>query len=338
MNRTISILAAIAMLVTFSFPLAAGGQGEADQKPELKPVKLIGATDLPQDYSNYRALVYFGEKLKEYYDGPVEIEVHHSGDLGNQKDFFEFMMQGISVDFALVAPAHMATWDKRASIMDPPFLWRNLDHWEKGLSSDVFKPIADELQQKGVRIIGYGGGGTRNLILKKPVYTMADLPSVLMRVMGSPIQANAFAAVGIRPTPMNYLEVYNAIKTGTIDGLENEAGSLLSMKFYEVAPYVILTRHAITVRPLCFSEKRFQSFSPELQEAILKAGQDAAKWHRDTESREDAEALKKMQDEGKITLVEFDNAEMVRLNQQVLADYAQELGAESILEQIIAID
>jgi TRAP-type C4-dicarboxylate transport system substrate-binding protein len=87
----------------------------------------------------------------------------------------------------------------------------------------------------------------------------------------------------LKATPMDYMEVYNAIKTGVLDALENEPAGLQSMKFYEVAPYYILTNHQIVTRILSFSEKRFQSFPKDLQDAIIKAGTEAGAFHRKTE-------------------------------------------------------
>jgi TRAP-type C4-dicarboxylate transport system substrate-binding protein len=300
-------------------------------------ITLVGATKLPEEHIYTKACEYFAEKVKEYYDGPLEVEVHHSGDLGNEKDFFEFMMQGVSVDYAIVAPSWISTWDNRAAFMDTPFLWRDLDHWKKGLESGVFTPIEEDLLGMGVRILGYAGGGTRNMILKKEIHTTDDLPDVLMRVMGAPIQARVFDAVGVKPTPMDYLEVYNAIKTGVVDGLENEAASLITMKFYEVAPNIIKTEHSITVRPFCFSESRFQSFPKELQDAILKAGAEAAKWARETESGSDAATLVELENEGKIKVFGFDNSEMIERATPVVEEYAKELGVDDILNNINSI-
>ncbi len=315
--------------------ICATASGKADG--EAEKYVIVGATQQPEEHIYTQAQIKFGEFLKNYYDGDVEVVVHHSGDLGGEKDFFEFMMQGVSVDYAIVAPSWISTWDKQAAFMDTPFLWDSVDHWNKGLSGGVFEPIEKNLLDSGVRILGYAGGGVRNMILKDPVYSVDDFPNVLMRVMGSPIQARVFNATGIQATPMDYGEVYNAVKTGVVDGLENEASSLPSKKFYEVAPYIILTQHSITVRPFCFSEKRFQSFPPDLQEAILKAGADAAKWARDTESSGDWATLQKFAAEGKITLVEFDNTEMNALAQPVVDAYAAELGVEDILNNIKAL-
>ena len=67
-----------------------------------------------------------------------------------------------------------------------------------------------------VILIGYAGGGTRNLIVNKPVTNMAELKDLPMRVMGAPIQTRIFQAIGAAPTVIAYSEVYNAIQTGVI--------------------------------------------------------------------------------------------------------------------------
>ena len=44
--------------------------------------------------------------------------------------------------------------------------------------------------------IGYAGGGTRNLIVNRPIQNMDELKGLPMRVMGAPIQTRIFEAVG----------------------------------------------------------------------------------------------------------------------------------------------
>mgnify|MGYP001241845396 CR=1 FL=1 len=335
MKRAIVVVLSLILALSLTANIFAGGEKE---KAAAKAIKLVGATQLPDTYVFYKTLVFFRNKVLENYKNPIEIDLHHSGAVGNEKDYIEYMIQGVSVDFAISAPSWAATFDKRVSFLDPPFLYRNLAHWEKVLASgEAFKPIYDDLLKKGLRILGYGGGGTRNMILRRPFTTMKEASTIVLRVMASPIQSKIFGAVGMKPTPMDYLEVYNAIKTGVMDGLENESASLMSMKFYEVAPYIVQTRHAITVRPLWMSEKSFQRLPKDLQEVILKAGKEATKFHRDTETKDDADALKEMESKGMIKLVPFDTTEMQRLAAPVLMDYARELGAEDIMKAVQAV-
>jgi TRAP-type C4-dicarboxylate transport system substrate-binding protein len=215
-------------------------------------------------------------------------------------------------------------------------LYKNHIHWSKVLGGDVLAPIEEDiLKRADVRLIGYGGGGTRHLIVNKPVQTMADVKDLPIRVMGAPIQTKMFSAFGMAPTVIAYAEVYNAIQTGVIDAAENEAAGIQQMKFYEVGPNIALTAHSITVRPLCFSNKTFQKLPADLQAAILQAGKDAGAYGRILESSEDLQKLQQMESEGKLKTVYFkDRAKLVEAAGPVLAEYFKEQGVPELYQQI----
>jgi TRAP-type C4-dicarboxylate transport system substrate-binding protein len=223
--------------------------------------------------------------------------------------------------------------------MDMPFLFRDLDHWNKVLDSDALQPIVDEVAQKAdVLILGYAGGGTRNLIVNKPIRNMQELKGLSIRVMGAPIQTQIFQAISAAPTVIAYNEIYNAIQTGVIQAAENEAAGLEQMKFYEVGPHISLTRHAITVRPLCFSGKTFRRLPADLQAAIVRAGKEAGAYGRQIESSEDRQRLERMEKEGKLKTYLFaDRGQLLKLAEPVKEAYAREVGAEAVLARINAI-
>ena len=98
-------------------------------------------------------------------------------------------------------------------------------------------------------------------------------------------------------------------------------------------------RRAITIRPLCFSGKTFAKLDKALQAAVLKAGKEAGAYGRQIESSEDEAKLEKMEKEGKLKRVPFAGRDqMKKLVDPVMADYAKEIGAESILAKINAIN
>jgi TRAP-type transport system periplasmic protein len=311
-----------------------GGAGLA----QAQTITLRGASQFDEDHAFTKTMRKFEELVKEYYDGPEEIEfiLHLNSELGLEKDYFAYMSQGISVDYAVVAPSHMSTFSQMAPLMDMPFLFRDLDHWNKVLDQDGLQPIAEDVLEKAdVMLIGYAGGGTRHLIVNKPVETMEDLENLPIRVMGAPIQTRMFEAIKAAPTVIAYDEVYNAIQTGVIDAAENEAAGLEQMKFYEVGPHISLTAHAITVRPLCFSAKTFATLPEGLQEAIVRAGREAGAYGREIESTEDAEKLAMMEDQGWIETHEFlERDQLLELAEPVKQAYAEELGAADVLEAV----
>ena len=329
-SRTLAAAAASAAMA-----LAGGGFAAAET------FTLVGASQFDEDHAFTKTMRKFEELVQQYYEGPdeVEFELHLNSELGLEKDYFAYMSQGISVDYAVVAPSHMSTFSQMAPLMDMPFLFRDLDHWNKVLDQDGLKPIADDVLEKAdVMLIGYAGGGTRNLIVNKPVTTIADIEQLPIRVMGAPIQTRIFEAIKTAPTVIAYDEVYNAIQTGVIDAAENEAAGIEQMKFYEVGPHIALTQHAITVRPLCFSGKTFERLPDDLQAAIVRAGKEAGAYGREIESSQDSEKLAMMEKNGWLETHEFtERADLLELAEPVKEAYAEELGASEVLKAINAI-
>jgi tripartite ATP-independent transporter DctP family solute receptor len=304
------------------------------------PITLNGAVQFNDDHAFNKALLRFEELVKKYYGKPVNFVLHRNSALGLEKQYFEYMAQGKAVDYAIVSPAHMSTFSKAAPFIDAPFLFRDLTHWNKVLDADLLKPVADEIATKAdVMLIGYAGGGTRNIFINKPMSTLAEIKGLKVRVQGAPIWSKTFAAAGMSPTVIAYNEVYNAIQNNVIAAGENEAAGVETMKFYEVAPNLAMTEHAITIRPICFSGKTFKTLPKDLQDAIVKAGKEAGAYGRQVESSEDTQKLETMEKAGKLKRIAFkDRAPMKKLVDPVMEAYAKEIGADAIFVKIVNLN
>ena len=299
---------------------------------------LRGASMFDEEHAFTKTLRKFEGLVGEKYDGDVTFDLRLNGELGVESDYVTFLNQGVAIDYTILAPSNMAKFAPSIPLMDMPFLFRDLDHWNAVLSSEVLAPLEDELLEKAdIKIVGYTGGGTRNLLSKNPVVTFDDLKGHKMRVMGAPIQAQIFQALTAAPSAIAYNEVYNAIQTGVIAGFENEAASIQNLKFYEVAPNLTLTRHSITVRPIVMSGKTFNSLPADLQAVVLEAGEEAGAYGRELESREDGVKLQEMVDAGQLTVSEFENRDkMLDMVKPVQDAYAAEIGASELLEAVRA--
>jgi len=301
--------------------------------------ELVGAVQFNEDHAFTKALRKFEEVARECSGGSLTFDLHLNSELGLEKDYFENMAQGIAVDYAIVAPSHMSTFSQMAPLMDMPFLFRGLDHWNAAIDAGALDPIAEDvLEAADVRLVGYAGGGTRQLIANRPITNLEELEGLPMRVMGAPIQTRIFEAINAAPSVIAYAEVYNAIQTGVIDGAENEAAGIEQMKFYEVGPHISKTAHAITVRPIAFSNATFQRLTPEEQQCVVEAGKVAGEYGRKLESSQDAEKLAAMEEAGLLTTHEFtERDKLLELAEPVKRSYAEDLGALEVYENIQAI-
>lgn len=346
MRRVLLFPVFLAALAFIAVPLFAHGQKENSSSATAAPAKtitIVAASQLPKDQPYYMAFEKFWQYFQQDYHGTttVKFQAHANGTLGEEKALGEDMINGVSVDMAFIAPSWLATWSKRVAFLGTPFLFKNRAAYDKIISEHVLSPINQDLQNIGLHVLGYGGGEWRSLILNKPVHQLSQLHSITLRVMGSPIQAQVFDAIGVKATPMAYNEVYNAIKTGVVNGLENEPIDLQAMKFYEVAPYLILDRHTFTIRPLLFSQKRLDSFPPDVRAAVLKAGAQAAAWEHHYESSHAAQAIQQMQSKGQIHVINVTSQqkqELINMAEPVIQSFAKKLGVASIYEKISAIN
>ncbi|MEP0323610.1 TRAP transporter substrate-binding protein [Bauldia litoralis] len=321
--------------------LALVGLMSVAASPASADITLVGASQFDENHAFTKTMRKFEELVQACYtDEPVNFELHLNSELGLEKDYVAYMNQGLSVDYAVASPAHMSTFSKMAPLMDMPFLFRDEDHWQKVLEQDGLKPVADDiLKTADVILLGYAGGGTRNVFANKKISNLEEMQDLPIRMQGAPIWTRVFDAIGAAPTVIAYNEVYNGISTGVIEAAENEAAGIEQMKFYEVGPYVTLTKHAITVRPLFISNKTFQRLPEGLQACIISSGAEAGKFGRDIESGEDAAKLSAMEEKGWLETVEFtDRDKMLELANPVLKAYAEELGAGEVLVNIQAIE
>ena len=324
-RRALLMGGALAAPAILSIPVRAQGA-----------ITLNGASQFNDDHAFTRCLAKFEELVKVHYGKPINFTLHKNSSLGLEKQYFEYMAQGRAVDYAIVSPAHMSTFSRAAPFIDAPFIFRDLAHWDNVVQLDLFKPVADEIEKRArVMLIGYAGGGVRNIFANKPLRTVADLRGLKVRVQGAPIWSRTFQAIGMSPTVIAYNEIYNAIQNGVIDGGENEAAGVEQMRFFEVAPHLAMTEHAITIRPLAFSGKTFKRLPADLQQCVIKAGKEAGAHGRQIESSEDSAKLEALEKAGRLKRIAFkDRDQMKKLVDPVMAEYAKEIGAEDILKKI----
>ena len=102
-----------------------------------------------------------------------------------------------------------------------------------------------------------------------------------MRVFPNDMIRWTMEAIGFQTVVMPITDVYLSIQQGTVSGQENPVDTIKSLRFYEVAPNITLTRHVYSPLPLTISEKTWGEFSAEDQKAVLKAAAESSAFSRD---------------------------------------------------------
>ena len=143
-------------------------------------------------------------------------------------------------------------------------MWRDAAHLQKVMNGPIGAQFNDTLvKARGMRILGTTYYGTRHITTtSKEVKTPADLVGFKLRVPENDVFKAMAEAWGAKPTPMNFGELYLALKQNVVDGQENPLPTIKSGKFDEVQKYLVLTAHIITPRLVVVNEAFWQGLTP----------------------------------------------------------------------------
>jgi tripartite ATP-independent transporter DctP family solute receptor len=276
-------------LLSLAFGLAGVPTAEAQTPITLKLATIVGV-----DHPFSTSAVKFKEVAEAKSNGRLKIEVYPAGQLAKNGTVMLEGMQLGTVDIgANDTPTIGAKWDAKFLMPDVPFLWQSREHLWKVVDGPVGKELIKRLEPLGAKGFCFGGGyGFRNILSnKRPVLTPADLKGQTIRVPPVPTLVELMKAFGANPVPMQWGEVYLAMKQGTIDGLELPAGTVTSDKFHEITKYYSITRHAYPPGLWMMASAKYAALPDDLKKVIDESMQTACAQHRLDEVKQEAEAF-----------------------------------------------
>jgi tripartite ATP-independent transporter DctP family solute receptor len=185
-------------------------------------------------------------------------------------------------------------------VPDIPFLWSSREQLWRVLDGPIGKELIKRLEPLGAHGFCFGGGyGFRNILSnKRAVTTPADLKGQTIRVPPVPTLIEVMKAFGANPVPMQWGEVYLAMKQGTIDGLELPAGTVTSDKFHEITKYYSITRHAYPPGLWMMASAKYNALPDDLKKVIDETMLAACAQHRQDEVKQEVEAFALMKAKG----------------------------------------
>lgn len=232
-------------------------------------------------YPNTVAMDKFAELIKTKTNGNVTLKMFHSGVLGNQPDAIEQVrIGGLAVgNFNLGPIGPMAA---EANVVSLPFIFKDMGHMHRALDGAAGDKISAGMAKIGLLALAWYDSGARSFYnSKKPIMTPADVTGMKVRVMNNELYSGMISALGGNPSPMAFSEVYQSLKTGVVDGAENNWPSYESTGHFEVAGFYSLSQHLIIPECVCVNAKAFNALSAGDQKAVKEAARESATLQRD---------------------------------------------------------
>ena len=248
----------------------------ADYKAEYK-LSTVLAKPMPWGIAGER----WAELVKEKTKGRINIKVYPGTSLvgGDQTKEYTAIRQG-AIDMAIGSTINWSPQVKELNLFAMPFLMPDYKAIDALTQGEVGKELFKILAGKDTVPLAWGENGFRELSnSKKPIRKPEDLKGLKIRVVGSPLFLETFAALGANPTQMSWADAVPALSSGAVDGQENPLTVYTVAKLSTAANQKYLTIWGYVADPLIFvvNKEVWNSWTPEDQKAVREAALQAGK-------------------------------------------------------------
>jgi len=228
----------------------------------------------------------------------LDLQAFHGGVLGSQPDAIEQVRNG-ALQFGQFNMGPMGPIIPTTNVLSLPFVFSGVDHMHKAMDGEVGEIFAAAMEPAGIVPLAWYDSGSRSFYnSKRPIMTPADVEGLKLRVMNNDLFVDMVAQLGGNATPMAFGEVYQSLKTGVIDGAENNYPSYESTGHFEVAGFYSITDHLIIPECLCVSTEAWSQLDDATKAAVKKAARDSAVTQRELWAAREKESLAKVEAAG----------------------------------------
>ncbi|HEY1729127.1 MAG TPA: TRAP transporter substrate-binding protein [Candidatus Baltobacteraceae bacterium] len=149
----------------------------------------------------------------------------------------------------------------------------------KAFDGDLGTIVRNEIASKTgiVALDRVWDGGFRDFTTStKPIRRAEDLAGLKVRSAPGKLRLDSLRSMGASPTVLATPEVYTALQTHIVDGLEAPLVTIQSLRWFEVQKYASLTHHMWNGYWIMIGGEKWKSLPPEYQASLRKNLNDAA--------------------------------------------------------------
>ncbi len=252
-------------LVAVSICLSFGQTAFAADKLVLKFAGQSAADHPATEFMNNIA-----KEVAEKTEGRVEVKVYPANQLGDYTLVYEEQIRG-TIDMSCISVP--SQFDPRMEIIYINGYIGDYNDIKRIFSQQgwMFKKMSEFNKRLGVKLLGFfveGMIGTGTTKPAKDPLNPAASQDVLVRVPNMDVYKLAAEAMGYRTVTVPYADVYQAIQTGVVEGVNGYPVAAAYTSLSDVIKHWYMTNYSLEVLNCMVSEKSWAKIDPKDQKVI----------------------------------------------------------------------
>lgn len=269
-----------------------------------------------ENHTWFKAFAHFGETLEKRSKGRMKLEIYPSEQLAKEAEAIR-LIQSEVIDMTITGSI-LSNWTEVLAFCELPFLLKDSTDMKRLIDGPIGKRMEEEMRLvTGLRPLCYFQRGERHLTSNRPIRHPDDLKGLIVRVPNVPSFVTAWSALGAKPTPMSFSEVFTSLQQGTIEAEENPLAMINNAGFSEVQDYVNLTGHVVSWGYPVVGEKQFQKLPEDLKHIVLEAAAEMQVYEHLLFIENEKLVAAELKDEG-MEFIEVDKAAFIRKAEPVI--------------------
>jgi len=268
------------------------------QSPIVIKFSHVVAKDTPKG----KAAEKFKELAEAATKGRVKIEVYANSTLYKDKEELEALQLGA---VQMLAPS-MAKFGplgvKEFELFDLPYLFTDQQSLERVTNGPVGREMLKRLETKGLIGLSFWDNGFKIMSSNRSMHVPTDLKGLKLRIQASKVLDEQMRVLGANPQVMAFSEVYQALQTGVVDGVENVPSNLYTQKMHEVQKHMTVTNHGYIGYAVVVNKKFWEKLPADVRSQLDGAMREATEYANKIAQQENEAALESIRKSGKTTV------------------------------------
>ena len=240
-----------------------------------EPYVLKFATLAPAGSTWMNVIAEWAGKVEKESQGRLKFKFYPGGVSGDEPDMIRKIRFG-QIHGAAMTGHGIGSIYSPARVLEIPFLFRDYEEVDY-VRAQMMPEIRAGFRKNDYELLGWMELGFIRFFSRTPIHSMDDLKKRRIWLwQGDPLGAAFFTASNIAPVPLPITEVFTSLSTGLIDTVIAPPLGAIALQWFTKTPYMTEVPMADGIGGLVVSSKFFNRLPKDLQELLLRTGNEAS--------------------------------------------------------------
>jgi C4-dicarboxylate-binding protein DctP len=289
----------------------------ASQARAQTPIVIQFSHVVTADTAKGLAALKFKELAEQRTSGRVRIEVYPNSQLYKDREELDALRLGAVQMLAPALSKLAGVGGTDFEAFDLPFLFADHASYRRVVDGAIGAELLQRLELKGIKGLAYWDNGFKVFTANRPLQTVQDFRGLKIRVQASRTLLKQMQQLGAEPSISPLINVFEALRTGKLDGEENTPINVVSQRLHEVQSHLTVSNHGYLAYAVIVNKAFWDKLPADIRSTLEASLRDATAFENSIAEQENTKALERIKASGKLSVFS-PNAQEIALWRTVL--------------------